>query len=519
MLLIALIGGAATVSVSFISSKISAGVARNLRADVFTKISGFANAEFDKFSTASLITRSTNDITQVQMLLMFGIRIICYSPIMAVGGVVMALRKSASMSWIIAAACILLLGMIMITFAIAMPKFKMVQKLVDRLNLVARENLSGMMVIRAFGTQEHELNRFDEANTDVTKINLFINRVMATMMPLIMLVMNAVSIVIVWVGARQIADSNIQVGDMIAFMQYAMQIMMSFLMLSMMFIIAPRAAVSCQRIAEILDTETSIKDPENPKGFDPAKKGVVEFRNVGFRYHGAESNALEDLSFTALPGQTTAIIGSTGSGKSTAANLILRFYDVTQGEILVSGASVRDVTQHDLRRVIGYVPQKGVLLTGTIESNLKYGSPDVSSEAIEQSVEAAQAMEFINEKPERFADPIAQGGSNISGGQKQRLSIARALVKNPDVFIFDDSFSALDFKTDAELRRAIKEHTAESAVIVIAQRVGTIMDADQILVLDKGKIVGRGTHGELLKTCPEYLEIASSQLTGEELGA
>ena len=517
MLLVALLGGVATVMVSFISSKIAAGAARNLRRDVFKKIESFSNGEFDKFSTASLITRSTNDITQIQMLLMLGIRMICYAPIMAVGGVLMAVNKSVSMSWIIAVACTILLGLIAIVMAIAMPKFKIIQKLVDRLNLVSRENLSGLMVIRAFGTQEHEKKRFDAANKDLAKVNRFINRVMVTMMPIMMLIMNGISLTILWVGAHQIAESSMQVGDMMAFIQYTMQIIMSFLMISMMFIFIPRAAVAGDRIAEVLHTEVAVKDPENPTEFDESKRGLVEFKNVRFRYGGAEEDALEEISFTAKPGETTAIIGPTGSGKSTVANLLMRFYDVSSGEILVDGTDIRKVTQHDLRSKIGYVPQRGVLLSGTVKSNIKYGSKEASDAEMEEAARVAQAFDFISEKPEGFQSEISQDGSNVSGGQRQRLSIARALAKNPEIIIFDDSFSALDFKTDAMLRKALGEHMSGSTVIVVAQRVNTIMNAERILVLDSGKLVGTGTHKELLESCPEYYEIASSQLSKEEL--
>lgn len=517
MLAIALLGGVATVLVSFISSKIAAGTARNLRRDVFNKIESFSNNEFDKFSTASLITRCTNDITHIQMLLMMGIRMVCYAPIMAIGGTVMALRKSVSMSWIIAAACTLLVGIILVIMSIAMPKFKIIQKLVDRLNLVSRENLSGLMVIRAFGTRAHEKTRFEAANRNLTDTNLFITRVMVFLMPAMMLIMNGVTLIIIWVGAHRIAESAMQVGDMMAFMQYAIQIIFSFLMISMMFIFIPRAAVSAERIAQVLETPESIVDPENPKAFNKDKKGLVEFRNVCFRYNGAEEDALSDITFTAKPGQTTAIIGPTGSGKSTIANLILRFYDTSSGKIIVDGIDVREVTQKDLRSIIGYVPQKGILLSGTIASNIRYGKQDASDSEVETAARVAQAMDFISEKTDRFESEIAQGGTNVSGGQKQRLSIARALAKNPEIFIFDDSFSALDFKTDITLRKALKEHTGDSTVIIIAQRVSTIINAQQIIVLEEGKIAGIGTHRELLKNCPEYYEIASSQLSQEEL--
>ena len=517
MLAITFLGGAATVLVGLLGARISSGVARTMRADLFRKVESFSNAEFDRFSTSSLITRTTNDITQVQMLIMMGIRMLCYAPIMGVGGVVMAVGKSTSMTWIIALACIVLIGLILVIFSVVIPKFKLVQKLVDRLNLVARENLNGLLVIRAFGTQEYEKDRFSKVNRDLTRTQRFTNRAMACMMPAMMLIMNGTTLLIVWVGARQIAQSTMQVGDMMAFMQYAMQIIMSFLAISMMFIMVPSAAVSGDRIQAVLETEPIIHDPAAPRAFEAAKAGVVEFRKVSFRYAGADEDVLHDISFTALPGQTTAIIGSTGSGKSTLINLIPRFYDVTDGAVLVGGVDVREVSQKDLHEMIGYVPQKGVLLSGTIASNLRYGAPEASDEEIRTAAEVAQATEFIDEKPEGMDSPIAQGGTNVSGGQKQRLSIARALAKKPPIFIFDDSFSALDFKTDAALRRALKQHTGHSTVLIVAQRVSTIMHADQILVLHEGQLVGKGTHRELLQTCPEYYEIAASQMTQEEL--
>ena len=517
MLVITFLGGIATILVSFLSSRISSGVARNLRKDVFERIENFTNAEFDQFSTASLITRCTNDIMQIQRFLTMGIRMIAYAPIMGLGSVLMALDKSVSMSWIIAVACLVLIGLIMVLMSIVMPKFKVIQTLVDRLNLVSRENLSGLMVIRAFGTQAYEKQRFALANEDLTKNNLFVNRVMALMMPLMTLIMNGVTLTIVWVGAHQIADSVLQVGDMMAFMQYAMQIILAFLMLSFMFVMVPRAAVSAGRIAEVLETGISIKDPQQPKPFKEERKGYVEFNHVNFRYRNAEEDVLSDITFTAKPGEMTAIIGSTGSGKSTIANMILRFYDATAGEILVDGVDVRQVRQQELREKIGYVPQKGVLFSGTIASNLCYGKEDATDEEIEDAARVAQAIDFIDEKPDRFDTPISQGGSNVSGGQKQRLAIARALIKKPEIFVFDDSFSALDYKTDVALRKALKESTGDSTVIVIAQRVSTIKYAQQIIVLDKGRIVGRGTHEELLKTCAPYYEIVSSQLSQEEL--
>ncbi|XRG80838.1 ABC transporter ATP-binding protein [Rossellomorea sp. GAMAL-10_SWC] len=517
MIAIALLGGIAAVLVSFLSSRIASGVARNLRKDVFKKIESFSNNEFDKFSTASLITRCTNDVMQIQTLLMMGIRMLCYAPIMGIGGIIMAINKSASMSWIIALAVIVLLSLIMVIMTVAIPKFKLIQKLIDKLNLVSRENLTGLMVIRAFGNASHEKTRFQEVNSELTKTNLFVNRIMTIMMPSMMLIMNGSSLLIIWVGAHQIAKSNMQVGDMIAFMQYAMQIITAFLMISIMFILVPRAAVSATRISEVLSTNVSIIDPELHKNFEADKKGFVEFKNVCFRYEGAENDVLNNISFVAKPGQTTAIIGPTGSGKSTIANLILRFYDVTKGEVLVDGVDLREVKQKDLRTKIGYVPQKGLLLTGTIASNLKYGNKNISDEEMERVAQIAQASEFISQKEGKFNAEISQGGDNVSGGQKQRISIARALARKPEILIFDDSFSALDFKTDFALRKALNEDIESTTMIIIAQRVNTIMNAEHIVVLDNGRIVGQGTHKELLKNCPEYLEIASSQLSKEEL--
>ncbi|UPM56048.1 ABC transporter ATP-binding protein [Gottfriedia acidiceleris] len=517
MIAIALLGGIATVLVSFLSSKIASGVARNLRNDVFKKIESFSNNEFDKFSTASLITRCTNDVMQIQTLLMMGIRMLCYAPIMGIGGIIMAINKSASMSWIIALAVIVLLSLIIVIMTVAIPKFKLIQKLIDKLNLVSRENLTGLMVIRAFGNASHEKTRFQEVNSELTKTNLFVNRIMTMMMPSMMLIMNGSSLLIIWVGAHQIAKSNMQVGDMIAFMQYAMQIITAFLMISIMFILVPRAAVSATRISEVMSTDVSINDPELNKNFVADKKGFVEFKNVCFRYEGAENDVLNNISFVAKPGQTTAIIGPTGSGKSTIANLILRFYDITKGEILVDGVDLREVKQKDLRTKIGYVPQKGLLLTGTIASNLKYGNKNISGEEMERVAQIAQASEFIFQKEGKFDAEISQGGDNVSGGQKQRISIARALARKPEILIFDDSFSALDFKTDFALRKALNEEIKSTTMIIIAQRVNTIMNAEHIVVLDNGRIVGQGTHKELLNNCPEYLEIASSQLSKEEL--
>lgn len=517
MLLLSLLAAIATVMVGFLASRTAAGVSRNLRKDVFTKVESFSNIEFDKFSTASLITRTTNDITQIQMLIIMMVRMVVYAPIMGVGGILKAQSRSTSMTWIIALAVIILLSLIGTIFSIALPKFKMIQKLIDKLNLVTRENLSGMMVIRAFNTQKFEEKRFDKANKDLTSTNLFVNRVMVTMFPAMMLIMNGVTLLIVWVGAHKIADSAMQVGDMMAFMQYAMQIIFSFLMMSFMFIMIPRASVSAQRISEVLSVEPTILDPKKPKSFAKKAEGVVEFKNVSFRYPGAEEDVLKNISFKAMPGQTTAFIGSTGAGKTTLINLIPRFYDATGGKILIDGVDVREVTQHDLREQIGYVPQKGFLFKGTIESNLKYGDEDAKEEDIKNAAEIAQAMEFISEKTEGFNSEISQGGTNVSGGQKQRLSIARALAKKPQIYIFDDSFSALDYKTDAKLRKALKDKTASSTVLIVGQRISTIKNAEQIIVLDEGRIVGIGTHEELMRNCETYQEIALSQLSKEEL--
>lgn len=517
MLFISLVSAACTVMVGFLAARAAAGLSRDLRKSIFTKVESFSSTEFDIFSTASLITRTTNDITQIQILVVIMIRMVFYAPIMGVGGVIRALNKSASMSWIIALAVVVLLVLIILVFAVAMPKFKIIQKLIDRLNLVTRENLSGMMVIRAFNTQKFEEERFDRANSDLTSTNLFVNRVMVVMMPVMMLIMNGITLLVVWVGAHQIANSSMQVGDMMAFMQYAIQIIFAFLMLSLMFILIPRASVSAQRIAEVLEIEPAVLDPKSPKNFDKSTEGIVEFKNVYFRYPGAEDDVLKDISFKAQPGQTTAIIGSTGAGKTTLINLIPRFYDVTGGQVLVDGVDVRDVSQHQLRDKIGYVPQKGALFKGTIESNLRYADEKASEDDIKKSAEIAQAIGFINQRPEGFDAEISQGGTNVSGGQKQRLSIARALVKKPEIYIFDDSFSALDFMTDAELRKALKAETGGSTVIIVAQRITTIMNAEQIIVLDDGIIAGIGTHKELLENCEAYREIALTQLSKEEL--
>jgi len=517
MLGISLISAVAIVLVGFLSARTAAGLAQNLRRLVFTKVEYFSKAELDQFSTASLITRSTNDITQIQTLLVMMIRMVIYAPILGIGGIIKVIDRNTSMSWIIGVAVIVLLILIASVFVVALPKFKLIQKLIDRLNLVTRENLSGMMVIRAFNTQLFEEKRFDQANQDLTRTNLFVNRVMAVMFPSMMLIMNGVVLVIVWVGAHQIANASMQVGDMMAFMQYAMQIIMAFLMMSFMFIMIPRASVSAQRIVEVLEIEPTIKDPVEPKEFKQGVKGVVEFQNVSFRYQGAEEDMLKNISFKALPGQTTAFIGSTGSGKTTLVNLIPRFYDVTDGRILVDGVDVREITQQALREKIGYVPQKSALLSGTIASNLRYAKEEATNDEILEAVEISQAMEFISDKPQGLDSEISQGGSNISGGQKQRLAIARALVKKAEIYIFDDSFSALDYKTDAALRKALQQRIATSAILLVGQRVSTIMNADQIIVLNEGKIVCQGTHKELMKNCATYQEIALSQLSKEEL--
>lgn len=519
MLLITLGGAAASVYVGYLAARVAAGLARNLRRQLFSRVESFSNTEFDRFSTASLITRSTNDITQIQMLLVILFRIVFYAPILGLGGIIRVVSGDISMSWIIAAAVMALLMMIGILLVVAVPKFKIIQKLMDRVNLVTREMLTGLMVVSAFNTQKYEEEKFDKANLDLTKTNLFINRVTVMLMPTMMLIMNGAMILIVWVGSHRIDAGSMQVGDMMAFMQYTMQIIMAFLMVSMVFIMLPRALVSVQRINEVLDTEPVIKDPEDPDQFGPNKRGYLEFRNVSFRYPDAEEDVLKNISLTAEPGQTTAFIGSTGSGKSTLVNLIPRFYDVTEGSILVDGIDIRKVTQHDLRDKIGYVPQKSSLFSGTIESNIRYANENAKDEDLERITASAQALDFIKKSSDGFNAIVAQGGANFSGGQKQRLSIARALAKQPEIYIFDDSFSALDFKTDTALRRALKKETRDVAVLIVTQRVGTIMRADQIVVLDHGEIVGIGTHKNLMKNCAVYREIAESQLSKEELAS
>ncbi len=517
MVLMTLFSAIAAIVVSFFSSRISAGVSRFLRRDVFKKVESFSNAEFDKFSTSSLITRTTNDITQIQTVLVLAIRMVCYAPIIAIGATIMATRRCSSMSWIIVLGTLLLFALIAVIYFLAMPKFKIIQKLVDKLNLVTRESLSGMMVIRAFGTQKFEESKFEKANGELTKVNLFVNRVMVLMMPAMTFIMNAISVLVVWQGAHQISESNMQVGDMMAFMQYTIQVIMSFLMISLMFILIPRASVSADRIAEVLETVPVVSDKNNTVKLNPNHKGKIEFKNVSFKYHNASECVLNNISFVSNPGETTAFIGSTGSGKSTLVNLIPRFYDVTQGSILLDGVDIRDISQHDLRENIGYVPQKGILFSGDIASNLRYGDKNATNEDIKIATDVAQATKFIESTEKGLSNPISQGGSNVSGGQKQRLSIARALVKKAKIYIFDDSFSALDFKTDSKLRKALKDYVTDATILLVAQRVSTIMNADQIIVLDKGNIVGKGTHKELLESCETYREIATSQLSKEEL--
>ena len=519
MAALALLGMVASIMVAFLASRVGASAGRDLRSGVFHKVVGFSNNEFNHFSTASLITRSTNDIQQIQMLIVMLLRMVLYAPILAIGGVLQVMKTNVSMSWIIGLAVIIIAFVVLLLFLVVMPKFKVLQNLVDKLNLVTREILTGLPVIRAFSTEKHEEERFDDANRTLTKTNLFVNRAMTFMMPVMMLVMNGVSVLIVWTGAHGISDGKMQVGDMMAFIQYTMQIIMGFLMLCMISIMLPRAAVAADRVEEVLKSETMIHDPKQEKHFPKDGKGVLTFDHVSFRYPGADEDVLEDITFTAKPGETTAIIGSTGSGKSTLVNLIPRFYDVTSGDITLDGVDIREVKQHELREKLGYVPQKGVLFSGDIASNIMFGNSHGSDDEMIEAAEIAQATEFIDTKPEKYKSPISQGGSNVSGGQKQRLSIARAIAKHPQVFIFDDSFSALDYKTDVTLRRALAEKTSGSTVLIVAQRISTILHAEQIIVLDEGKVAGKGTHAELLKNCPVYREIAESQLSRKELEA
>ena len=517
MLGLAALGMAASILACLMASRVGSKVGRGLRRDTFRKVIGFSNAEFDKFSTASLITRSTNDIQQIQFLTVMILRIVLYAPVMAIGGILKVSKTNVDMFWIIGLAVLLIVMVVAVLFIVVMPKFKIVQNMVDKLNLVSREILTGLPVIRAFHTEKHEEERFDKANKDLTKLNLFVNRAMTFMMPTMMLVMNGITVLIVWVGGHSINDGAMQVGDMMAFIQYAMQIIMSFLMICMISVMLPRAAVSAERVDEVLKSETKIHDPKEPKTLPKNGKGEVAFEHVSFHYPGAEEDVLHDITFTAKPGETTAFIGSTGCGKSTLVNLIPRFYDVTEGKITIDGQDVRDLTQHALRDKLGYVPQKGVLFSGNIASNIMFGNPAGSEQEMTEAAQIAQAVEFIDTKPERYKSPISQGGANVSGGQKQRLSIARAIAKHPDVYIFDDSFSALDYKTDTVLRSALKEKTTDSVVLIVAQRISTILHAEQIIVLDDGKIVGKGTHEELLKTCDAYYQIAASQLSESEL--
>ena len=518
MLGISLIIMISAISIMCLSARVAARLAKTLREKVFKKVLRFSNKEFSEYSTASLITRSTNDIQQIQGLIAILFRVLVYAPIIGIGGFLRVLNQSDnSMAWIIGVAIIAILFVVATLFIIAMPRFKKLQQLIDKLNLVAREILTGLPVIRAFNTEKKEEKRFDKANMDLTKTNLFVNRAMSFMMPTLMLIMNGISLLIVWVGAHGIDNGTMQVGNMMAFIQYTMQIVMSFLMISMVSIMLPRASVSANRINEIIETEETIKDSKEPKKLNPNKKGLVEFKNVSFRYPDSDEEVLSDISFTAEPGKTTAIIGSTGSGKSTIVNLIPRFYDVTSGNLLIDGVDIKDISNKDLRKIIGFVPQKGILFSGTIESNIKYGNPNMSHEQMIEAAQIAQATEFIESKPEKYQEPIAQGGSNVSGGQKQRLSIARAIAIDPEILVFDDSFSALDFKTDSILRAELAKKTQDKTVIIVAQRINTILNADQIIVLEDGKVVGKGTHEELIKTNETYKQIALSQLSAKEL--
>ena len=518
MLGISLIIMISAISIMCLSARVAARLAKTLREKVFKKVLRFSNKEFSEYSTASLITRSTNDIQQIQGLIAILFRVLVYAPIIGIGGFLRVLNQSdKSMAWIIGVAIIAILFVVATLFIIAMPRFKKLQQLIDKLNLVAREILTGLPVIRAFNTEKKEEKRFDKANMDLTKTNLFVNRAMSFMMPTLMLIMNGISLLIVWVGAHGIDNGTMQVGNMMAFIQYTMQIVMSFLMISMVSIMLPRASVSANRINEIIETEETIKDSKEPKKLNPNKKGLVEFKNVSFRYPDSDEEVLSDISFTAEPGKTTAIIGSTGSGKSTIVNLIPRFYDVTSGNLLIDGVDIKDISNKDLRKIIGFVPQKGILFSGTIESNIKYGNPNMSDEQMIEAAQIAQATEFIESKPEKYKEPIAQGGSNVSGGQKQRLSIARAIAIDPEILVFDDSFSALDFKTDSILRAELAKKTQDKTVIIVAQRINTILNADQIIVLEDGKVVGKGTHEELIKTNETYKQIALSQLSAKEL--
>jgi len=517
MLLIALAGGLCTIGVGYLSSRIASAFSRDLRNKLFSKIESFSLIEFNKFSTASLITRSTNDVQQIQTTMVMLLRMVLQAPIMGLWAIYKAYHLAASLSWIIALGVIVLIGAVSVIFAIALPKFKALQKLVDKLNLVTRQNLTGLRVIRAFNNEQVEQTKFEEVNLELTATNLFVNRLMVVMQPAMMLILNLTSVLIVWLGAQLISSGSLSVGDMIAFMQYAMQVIMAFLMISIMFIMVPRASVSASRVNEVLGTELTIKDPEKPISSKDHNGGVVEFKNVSFHYPGADSPVLENISFVAKSGETTAFIGSTGSGKSTLINLIPRFYDVSSGKILINGIDLRDYRLEDLYNKIGYVPQKGVLFSGTVESNIKYGAPDASEADLKQAVTTSQALEFVENLKNTYQSSIAQGGANVSGGQKQRLAIARAIIKQPEIFIFDDSFSALDFETDANLRASLEAVTKNKTVLIVAQRVSTILSAEQIIVLDAGKIVGIGSHQELFKNCDIYREIVNSQLSESDL--
>lgn len=517
MLGISLLGGVAAIGVSFLASRIATGYSRNIRERVFRKVENFSLTEFNKFSTASLITRSTNDVQQIQFVLIMIMRLALSAPITGVWAIYKAYHLAPSMTWLMATAVGVLVAVIFIIFMLAIPRFKILQNLVDKLNLVTRQNLTGLRVIRAFNNEKREQANFEKANVDLTNVNLFVNRLMVVMQPVMLLILNVTTIAIVWIGAHLINTGSLQIGDMIAYMQYAMQVIIAFLMISIVFIMVPRASVAAERVAEVLETEPTISDPEKPSVVKN-KSGEIEFKDVVFTYPGAEAPVLMDISFVAKPGLTTAFIGSTGSGKSTIVNLIPRFYDVSAGKILLDGVDIRELTQEELRQRIGYVPQKGVLFSGTIKSNIKYGVPEATDEEVERAIKIAQAEEFVNSFPEKLDAPIAQGGANVSGGQKQRLSIARAIVKKPEIYIFDDSFSALDFRTDAKLREALKGEIKQRTTLIVAQRVNTIMDADNIIVLDEGRIVGMGRHKDLLETCQVYREIATSQMSAEELG-
>ena len=518
MLAISLLGAACMIGAGYLAARVATGFSTKMRERVFAKVESFSLTEFNKFSTASLITRSTNDIQQVQTVLFMMMRIMLLAPLMGIGAIIMAYRSSPSMTWIMGLGVLVMVGIIGVLFSVALPRFKRLQKLVDRINLVTRENLTGLKVIRAFNTEKQEEGKFDRANKDLTALNLFLNRLMVVMQPMMMLIFNFTSLAIIWIGASLIGAGDLPIGNMIAFMQYAMQVLFSFTMISMIFIMIPRASVSGERVAEVINTEPVIKDPEKTAPFSDQVEATVEFRDVTFAYPGAEYPVLENISFTAERGRTTAIVGGTGSGKSTLINLIPRFYDVTYGHVLVNGADVREVKMKALYDQLGYVPQKGVLFSGTIESNINYGAPQATDKETGWAARVAQAAEFIAEKEKGFRDPIAQGGANVSGGQKQRLAIARAVVKKPSIYIFDDSFSALDFKTDAALRQALNDETRGATVLIVAQRIGTIMNADKIIVLDRGRVVGTGKHKELLAACPVYREIALSQFSEKELG-